>query len=130
MMCFVSGIRCSSSAPVSGSFRIKLRLPRTVPPSSTMPSIFAISAASFGRRASNNSATRGKPPVMSLVFATFRGVFASNAPVRTCWNRITGEHFLLVVDDNYLRMQIFFVLDDDRTHEAGCFIHIALDGDA
>ena len=49
-------------------------------PISTMPSIFAISAASFGRRASNSSATRGRPPVMSLVLATLRGVFASNAP--------------------------------------------------
>ncbi len=27
-------------------------------------------AASFGRRASNSSATRGRPPVMSLVLAT------------------------------------------------------------
>ena len=37
-------------------------------PKSTMPSILEISAASFGRRASNSSATRGRPPVMSLVF--------------------------------------------------------------
>ena len=40
---------------------------RSVPASDTIPSIFAIcpTLPSFGRRASNNSATRGSPPVMS-----------------------------------------------------------------
>ena len=52
------------------------RLPRTLGPKSTMPSIFEISAASFGRRASKSSATRGRPPVMSLVLDVLRGVFA------------------------------------------------------
>ena len=37
----------------------------------------------FGRRASKNSATRGRPPVMSLVFAILRGVFASSVPAST-----------------------------------------------
>ena len=45
-----------------------------------MPSILEISAASFGRRASNNSATRGRPPVMSLVLDVLRGVLAINVP--------------------------------------------------
>jgi len=57
-----------------------LRLPRTVPANETMPSMRAISAASFGRRASNSSATRGRPPVMSLVLEAWRGVLASSAP--------------------------------------------------
>ena len=120
---------------------MSLRLPRTVPPISTMPSIFAISAASFGRRASNSSATRGRPPVMSLVFAILRGVFASNAPARIFWpsldddvrarrNRVAGENFLLVADDDDLRMQVFLVLDDDRAHHAGRFVDVAFDGDA
>jgi hypothetical protein len=56
------------------------RLPRTLAPKSTTPSIFEISAASLGRRASNSSATRGKPPVMSFVFEVLRGVFAMSVP--------------------------------------------------
>ena len=56
------------------------RLPRTLAPKSTMPSILEISAASFGRRASNNSATRGRPPVMSLVLDVLRGVLAISVP--------------------------------------------------
>ncbi len=48
-----------------------------------MPSILEISAASFGWRASNSSATRGRPPVMSLVFAASRGVFARSMPGET-----------------------------------------------
>ena len=119
-----------------------LRLPRTVPPISTMPSIFEISAASFGRRASNNSATRGRPPVMSLVLATLRGVLASNAParilspsldddVRAGRNRVARERLRrLVADDDDLRMQIFLVLDDDRAHQAGRFVDFALHRDA
>ena len=56
------------------------RLPRTLGPKSTTPSILAISAASLGRRASKSSATRGKPPVMSLVLLVLRGVLAIKAP--------------------------------------------------
>ena len=56
------------------------RLPRTLAPKSTNPSILEISEASFGRRASNNSATRGRPPVMSLVLDMRRGVFAISVP--------------------------------------------------
>ena len=56
------------------------RLPRTLAPKSTMPSILEISAASLGRRASNNSATRGRPPVMSLVLDVLRGVLAMSVP--------------------------------------------------
>ncbi len=119
-----------------------LRLPRTVPPISTMPSIFAISAASFGRRASNSSATRGRPPVMSLVFAILRGVLASTRArlnllalldddVRAGRNRVAREHLVgLVVHDDDLRVQIFLVLDDHGAHHAGRFVHFAFDRDA
>jgi hypothetical protein len=41
-----------------------------------VPSISLITAGSFGRRASNNSATRGKPPVMSRVLPAPRGILA------------------------------------------------------
>ena len=124
-----------------GSRTMSLRLPRTVPPISTMPSILAISAASFGRRASKSSATRGRPPVMSLVLAILRGVLARRWPawtflsflhcdVRAGGNRVAGKDFLVLVDDDDLRMQIFLVLDDDGAHHAGRFVHLALDGDA
>ncbi len=50
--------------------------------------------------------------------------------VRARWNRIAGQHFFLVADNDDLRMQIFFVLDDDGAHQAGRFIDIALDRNA
>ena len=98
-------MRCSSSTPVSGSLMRMQRLPRTLAPKSTMPSILEISAASFGRRASNNSATRGRPPVMSFVFARFaRRLGQQRAGDESCRlrrrrcarrrNRIIREHFV------------------------------------
>ena len=99
-----------------------------------MPSILEISAASFGRRASNSSATRGRPPVMSLVLAVLRGVLAISVPatnlvaffdddVRAGRNRVIGQDFLLLVHDDDLRMQIFLVFDDDHGFLAGRFVH-------
>ena len=46
----------------------------------TTPSISAMMACSFGLRASKSSATRGRPPVMSLVFVVSRGIFAMTSP--------------------------------------------------
>ena len=45
-----------------------------------MPSISEMTAVSRGLRASNSSTTRGRPPVMSLVFVVSRGIFASTSP--------------------------------------------------
>src|SRR6516162_8292774 len=42
--------------------------------------ISAMIAASFGRRASNSSATRGRPPVMSRVLALSVGIRAMTSP--------------------------------------------------
>ena len=39
-----------------------------------------MTAASFGRRASNSSATRGRPPVMSRVLALSVGIRAMTSP--------------------------------------------------
>ena len=109
-----------------------------VPPKSTMPSILEISAASFGRRASNSSATRGRPPVMSLVLEVLRGVLAMSVPatilspslhddVRAGRNRVVGATgFALVVHDDDLRMQIFLVLDDDHGFLAGGLVDFLL----
>ena len=49
--------------------------------------------------------------------------------VRARWNRVAGQHFLFVADDDDLRMQIFLVFDNHCAHQAGCFIDIALDRD-
>src|SRR4028119_1615893 len=50
----------------------------------TLPDTFAMIAFSFGLRASNSSATRGRPPVMSRVRAASRGMRASTSPAPTC----------------------------------------------
>ena len=42
----------------------------------TTPSISEMTAGDFGRRASNNSSARGRPPVMSFVLACSRGILA------------------------------------------------------
>ena len=57
-----------------------LRLPLVSLPKETMPSISVMTANSFGLRASNSSATRGRPPVMSLVLVVSRGILAMTSP--------------------------------------------------
>src|SRR5215831_4600743 len=108
MTCLPMGMRCSSSTCVCWSLMTMQRLPRTLGPKSTMPSILEISAASLGRRASNSSATRGRPPVMSLVLEVLRGVFA------------------MVVEDDDLRVQIFLVFDHDHRFLLGLFVEFLL----
>ena len=49
----------------------------------TVPSISLMTAVSCGLRASNNSTTRGRPPVMSLVLVVSRGILASTSPGKT-----------------------------------------------
>ncbi len=72
--------RCSRSMPLSLRTMI-VRLPRRFSPSSsTVPSISAMTAGSFGLRASKISVTRGRPPVMSCVPETSRGVLANSVP--------------------------------------------------
>ena len=59
---------------------------RTLPlvslPNDTVPVISASMPLSFGERASNSSATRGRPPVMSRVFWPSTGMRASTSPRR------------------------------------------------
>ena len=57
-----------------------LRMPLTKPANSTAPSISVMTACSFGLRASKSSATRGRPPVMSLVLVVSRGILAMMSP--------------------------------------------------
>jgi len=56
----------------------------------TLPETFAMIAFSFGLRASNSSATRGRPPVMSRVRAASRGMRARTSPASTCWPSSTA----------------------------------------
>jgi hypothetical protein len=57
---------------------------RFSPRISTTPSISAMTAGSFGLRASKISVTRGRPPVMSCVPDASRGVLASSVPAGLC----------------------------------------------
>ena len=127
-------MRCSSSASVFGSVDDDHeRLPRTEASKiSTMPSMRAISAASFGRRASKSSATRGRPPVMSLVLDALRGVLASvSRRPRSCrhsltfdlragreWNKPAISASCHRSTTSICGLQIFLVLDDDRGNDA------------
>src|SRR6266516_79369 len=58
--------------------------------SSTVPSISAITAGSFGLRASKISVTRGRPPVMSCVPEASRGVLATSVPAETVCPSLTS----------------------------------------
>ena len=49
-------------------------------PNKTFPSFSAMIALSFAFRASNNSATRGKPPVISFVLDVSFGKRAITSP--------------------------------------------------
>ena len=61
------------------------RLPRTLAPKSTMPSILEISAASLGRRASKSSATRGQTAGDVLGLGGLaRGLGHEGAGARSC----------------------------------------------
>ena len=61
-----------------------LAAPLLVRAARRVPSISAMTAGSFGLRASKISVTRGRPPVMSCVPATSRGVLASSVPAVIC----------------------------------------------
>ena len=66
-----------------------IRLPRFLSPMRTLPAISAMTAGLRGRRASNSSVTRGRPPVMSCVCDTSRGVLARSVPAETFCPSVT-----------------------------------------
>ena len=70
-------LRCS---PVLDVTMIS-RLPRFTLPMVTSPSISDTTAGLDGLRASNNSVTRGRPPVMSPAPPRARGIFTRRWPV-------------------------------------------------
>ena len=108
-----------------------VRLPRRFSSSSsTRPSISAMTAGSLGLRASKISVTRGRPPVMSCVPPTSRGVLASSVPAVTFWpsldldagllgDVVEVEDLALGVLDDDLRVQVALVLHDRAAGVAG-----------
>src|SRR3546814_4994400 len=73
----------SSCSPPSLSRMIRRCLPLVSLPNETTPEISARIAGSLGLRASNRSATRGRPPVMSRVFDASCGILATRSEEHT-----------------------------------------------
>ena len=111
-----------------------------MPPCRTVPSISEITAVSRGLRASNSSTTRGRPPVMSLVFVVSRGIFASTSPADAgsplptikwafdgMWYRCT---ICAVLADDLDRRLLLLVrrIDDDEPRQAGDLVEVLVDG--
>ena len=85
-MCLPFGTMYSiGSRPSSTGSMVIRRLFLKSLPKCTWPEISAMIAWSLGRRASKSSATRGRPPVMSLVFAPSRGMRAMTSPGCSAW---------------------------------------------
>ena len=84
-----------------------------------------MTAASFGRRASNSSATRGRPPVMSRVLALSVGIRAITSPaftVRAGIDREDGvdrEQVAGIAAARELEDLAVLALDDDRRTQVG-----------
>ena len=57
------------------------RLPLLILPKETTPSISLTTAGFDGFRASNNSVTRGRPPVISPALEDLRGIFTRIFPM-------------------------------------------------
>ena len=92
---------------------ITSRLPRfNLGPKLTTPSISLTTAGSDGLRASNNSVTRGKPPVISPDLPNARGIFTSTSPAWIVFpssTRIcdpTGRSYVLVTEPSFARTLI------------------------
>ena len=98
-----------------------------------------MTAGSFGLRASNSSTTRGRPPVMSLVFVVSRGIFASTSPASTvspsCTIRCACDGMWyfrvtlpgLVLDLDRRLLLLVRRVDDDEAREAGDFVDFLVD---
>ena len=108
-----------------------------------MPSISVMTAVSRGLRASNSSTTRGRPPVMSLVFVVSRGIFASTSPGGTSRRRCTircacERHGYLRTTLPVLRrldldgrlLLLVRRVDDDEPRQAGDLVQLLVHRDA
>src|ERR1700683_4980257 len=132
----------SSYLSVPSLVMIKRRLPLVSLPKLTVPLRSARIAESFGLRASNKSATRGKPPVMSRVFDDSRGIRAMNSAPRSRHIRrgnigIGERDFLaLGIGQAHDRTQVLAAraallrIQHHGAGEAGDIVHLTCDGDA
>jgi len=139
-MCLPCGMRCSSSWAVSSFFTMRRRLPRMEPSKFTTPSMRAISAASFGRRASNSSATRGRPPGDVLGLGGLPRCLGKQRSGRddvalvdhelgAHRDRVSGDGLAGVVAHLDLRIEILLVLDNHRRDAPGRLVKFPLHGD-
>src|SRR3990167_3321965 len=119
-----------------------------------VPLISARIEASFGRRASNRSATRGRPPVMSRVLEVSCGIRAITSPTPTCapsatptralagrkyWaGTSTWQQQVITIHTHHLhsRANIFaggwtvFGIQNFNVGQTGQFVSLTLDRDA
>ena len=82
MICLPFGIKYDEDAPSFCTIDT-FCFPLSSFPNSIDPLFSAIIALSFGLRASNNSATLGKPPVISFVLVVSLGNLAITSPAET-----------------------------------------------
>src|SRR5260364_1033 len=73
----------------SRSVMIRRCLPFVSLPNETVPVTSTSTPAFFGERASNSSATRGSPPVISRVLCDSMGIRASTSPTSTVCPSLT-----------------------------------------
>ncbi len=129
------------------------RLPLVSLPKLTVPEISARIAGSFGLRASNKSATRGRPPVMSRVFEPSCGIRAITSPHPICapspdYQGVGGRKYCAryvgtgsssslpfhqpasLQDECPCRSGTICRIDDSNVGQTSQFIRLTLDGDA
>ena len=83
-ICFDRGTRYFLTSP-SLEVTMISRLPRFTLPMLISPSISLTTAGLLGLRASNNSVTRGRPPVISPALPTTRGILTRISPALSSW---------------------------------------------
>ena len=88
--CFPYGILYTISFPVDGIIEIFL-IPLFISPNWTVPLTSVTTAGFAGFLASNNSATLGKPPVISLVLPISFWILTKVCPLETFWPSLTTK---------------------------------------
>src|SRR3989338_927116 len=130
----------ASTWPVSSFFTETSTRPLAVVPRDTRPSILVMMAAFLGLRTSKSSATRGRPPVMSLVFAVSRWILATMSPFFTssfCSTMMMvsvqgmrAYHLRAVLYDDARVALGAAVLDDLALDDAGDLVALLVERDA
>ena len=141
LTCTPRGISYSRDSAWESGTMSTLRRPLTMPPNFTTPSISLMIAGSRGLRASNSSTTRGRPPVMSLVFVVSRGILASTSPAMTsspsshhevgARRHVEAPRGAVLLLDLHRRLLLLVRrVDDDLPREAGDLVDFLVDRQA